>query len=366
MMLADETTFLIGDDEMSREIATQDWSGTPLGPMSDWPAALRVALGTLLSSKFPKALCWGPELLTFYNDGFRPILGDKHPCMGQPFSQIWAEAWETIGPIADRALQGEATYIEDFPLVINRYGYDEEAFFTFAYSPITDETGAVVGMLDTVVETTAKVRAERSAELRIRELVHRSRNTFSLVSALVKQTHRTARTLQEAEETISQRLNSLINAQAILAGSNSMGAEIESVVSGALAPFRQGSGHVTVSGPPLTIGPEQVIALAMAVHELGTNASKYGALTAPEGHVTITWKIAPAPEAGGEPEFVFSWVETNGPAVTAPERRGFGSFLVGKAFPHAFQGSFEQSYAPEGYHCTMRCGPQNLTVGLVE
>ncbi|MEQ3626726.1 MAG: sensor histidine kinase [Celeribacter sp.] len=351
---------------MSRAIAEHDWTKTSLGPMAGWPPALRMALGTMMSSKFPKALCWGPDLLTFYNESFRPILGDKHPCLGLPFSTIWAEAWDTIGPIADRAMKGEATYIEDFALTINRYGYDEEAFFTFAYGPITDETGAVVGMMDTVVETTAKVRAERSTELRIRELVHRSRNTFSLVSALIKQTHRTARSLQEAEETITQRLNSLINAQAILAGSNSLGAEIGSVVFGALEPFRQGDGRITVSGPPLTVGSEQVIGLAMAVHELATNASKYGALSTREGRVSITWGVAPSSAPDGEPEFAFSWVETGGPPVIAPERRGFGSFLVGKAFPHAFSGTFEQDFAAEGFHCEMRCDPQHLTVGLVD
>jgi PAS domain S-box-containing protein len=152
---------LTGGGAMSALIEGHDWTATPLGPPEAWPLSLRIAVGMTLGSKFPACIIWGPGLVTIYNDAFRPILGAKPEALGRPFNEVWSEAWETIGPIAERAFAGEATFIEDFPLTVERHGYPEEAYFTFCYSPIRDEMGRVAGVLDTIVETTGKVLAER-------------------------------------------------------------------------------------------------------------------------------------------------------------------------------------------------------------
>lgn len=154
--------FLAGGGEMAARVRAHDWTATPLGAIADWPAALRVATGMVLSSKFPSCLVWGPELTTIYNDAFVPILGAKPDALGRSFSDIWSEAWTMIGPLAERAYAGEATFIEDFPLEIHRYGRAEMANFTFCYSPVRDEHGAIGGMIDTVIETTSRVSAERA------------------------------------------------------------------------------------------------------------------------------------------------------------------------------------------------------------
>lgn len=117
---------------MRERVAEFDWGSTPIGPRETWPVELRLAVGQILDSSFPKAIVWGPSLTTIYNDGFVPILGDKHPALGQSFADIWAEAWDEICDIAARAYAGEPTYIEDFPLVIDRNGYSEQTWFTFA------------------------------------------------------------------------------------------------------------------------------------------------------------------------------------------------------------------------------------------
>ncbi|WP_424625091.1 ATP-binding protein [Achromobacter marplatensis] len=155
-------SFLAGCGEMGLRVSTFDWAATPLGPITAWPSALRVAAGMVLSSRFPCCLVWGKELITLYNDAFTPILGAKPDALGRPFSDIWSEAWPMIGPIADRAFAGEATFIEDFPLEILRSGQSEDATFTFCYSPVRDERGVVVGIMDTVIETTSRVNAERA------------------------------------------------------------------------------------------------------------------------------------------------------------------------------------------------------------
>jgi PAS domain S-box-containing protein len=146
---------------MSEKVRRYDWAGSALGPLQAWPATLRYCVEALLASRFPSCLVWGPQLTTIYNDAFRLILGNKPEALGRSFKEVWSEAWPTIGPIAERAYAGEATFIEDFPLEVNRYGHPEQAYFTFCYSPVRDEHGAVVGMLDTVIETTSKFNALR-------------------------------------------------------------------------------------------------------------------------------------------------------------------------------------------------------------
>ncbi len=149
--------WLDGGGQMAERIRNHDWAATPLGPLDRWPDALKTTVALCLASRFPQAILWGPALLTLYNDAFIPILGQKPLALGKPFSEVWQEAWADIGMMADRAMAGEAVYIEDFPLTINRNGGPERAYFTFCYSPIRGHDGEVLGMLDTVTETTSSV-----------------------------------------------------------------------------------------------------------------------------------------------------------------------------------------------------------------
>ena len=151
------TDWLQNSTEMANRIRHHDWANTSLGPLADWPDVLKTTVSLTLASHFPQAIVWGPELITLYNDAFVPILGSKPEALGRAFSDVWAEAWSYISPIADVAFAGQATYIEDFALVITRGGGPEKAYFTFCYSPIRDSFGNVVGMLDTVTETTQTV-----------------------------------------------------------------------------------------------------------------------------------------------------------------------------------------------------------------
>ena len=193
----------------------------------------------VLNSKFPKCLVWGSSLTMIYNDAFKPILGNKSEALGRPFSEVWSEAWDAIGPIAERAFSGEATYIEDFPLAINRHGHLEQAFFTFCYSPIRDEEGRVCGIMDTVIETTEKVLAVRNAQLINAELSHRMKNTLAMISAVANQTFRHADTLDSARERFNDRIAALGEAHSILIQQEWTTAPIRAVVEGAPPRLRQ-------------------------------------------------------------------------------------------------------------------------------
>jgi len=145
-----------------------DWSATPLGPVEAWPTNLQVLVDVCLSSRFPMLVCWGPDLLMLYNDGYRTILGEsKHPeAWGRPVRDVWPEVWDVIGPMFEEVTSGgPATWVEDELLVVDRAGYLEEAYFTWSYGAIRDDSGSVVGVLNVATETTAKVLAERRADV---------------------------------------------------------------------------------------------------------------------------------------------------------------------------------------------------------
>jgi signal transduction histidine kinase/DNA-binding response OmpR family regulator len=150
---------LAGGGEMGALMRTIDWAQTPLGPVEQWPTSLRTMVGVVLGNRFPTLIFWSRDFIQLYNDGYRPILGDKHPrSMGGRGAETWAEIWDILGPMAAGILDGQpATWSEHLLLPMNRRGYIEEAYFTFSYSPIPDDDGTVGGVLVTVQETTAEV-----------------------------------------------------------------------------------------------------------------------------------------------------------------------------------------------------------------
>jgi signal transduction histidine kinase/DNA-binding response OmpR family regulator len=161
-----------------------DWSRTGLGPVEGWPRSLKTMVGVLLGNRFPMLLFWGPALLQLYNDGYRPILGLKHPAsLGAPGGEVWAEIWDIIGPMAQGVLAGgPATWSEHLLLPMNRQGFIEETYFTFSYSPVPDDTGRVGGILVTVQETTDQVLSARQLHL-LRDLAAHAADASSVTEA---------------------------------------------------------------------------------------------------------------------------------------------------------------------------------------
>ncbi|MFO0950135.1 MAG: histidine kinase dimerization/phospho-acceptor domain-containing protein [Isosphaeraceae bacterium] len=156
---------LAGGGEMGARVRAFDWSATPVGPVDAWPGSLKTAVSICLGSRYPIVIWWGRDTLTqFYNDAYAPILGPaKHPVfLGRSGRECWAEIWPTIGPMWEEVFTtGQATWSEDFLYVIDRKVPREEAYFTFSYSPIRDDTGAVGGIFCACNETTSRVVGER-------------------------------------------------------------------------------------------------------------------------------------------------------------------------------------------------------------
>lgn len=349
--MSDPTAFLDLNIPMARRVVAFDWAATSLGPIEQWPSTLKTTVALTLGSGFAKCLCWGPDHIAIFNDAFVPILGNKGDCLGLPFSVIWQEAWHSIGPIAAKAMTGETTFIKDYPLMILRSDHGmEEAFFTFSYSPVKDENGVICGFMDTVMETTERVRYERRAAVSNRELVHRMKNSYALVSAVVRQSARRAQSVEELTKKLLGRLADMGQAQDILSLRFNAKASIGEVVERVRQRLDDKGGRFSTSGPTLLLTDEQTFALTLAMFELATNAVKYGSLSVEAGQVSVEWAVH---VDAGVRTLSLVWREQHGPAVAVPRHRGFGSFLVKQLLAAEFGGTVEVDYAPSGLICTL-------------
>ena len=152
---------------MRDRIASEDWSRTPLGSPAQWATSLRTVVGIILGSRFPMLLWWGADLVHVYNDGYAPILGDKHPgALGRPASKVWAEIWHVVGPMAEGSWPASRRRGGGFAAAHEPNGLVEEAYFTFSYSPAPNDEEGVGGVLVTVQESEpSRVFGERQLRL---------------------------------------------------------------------------------------------------------------------------------------------------------------------------------------------------------
>ncbi|SEK62663.1 PAS fold-containing protein [Roseateles sp. YR242] len=139
-------------------LSSTDWGATTLGHPDQWPRALTSSVAMMMDSLMPMWLAWGPELAMVYNEPYSAMLGGKHPAaVGAPLQQVWAEIWPDLEALVSTTLQGRGLYREDLPLLINRHGHTEQAWFTFSFTPLRDDAGRIQGLICTVWETTEKV-----------------------------------------------------------------------------------------------------------------------------------------------------------------------------------------------------------------
>jgi PAS domain S-box-containing protein len=169
--LARSESLFAGGGEMGALMGAFDWSQTAVGPVETWPQSLRTAVRIILTSRYAMFIWWGRELVNLYNDPYRSFLGGKHPAaLGKSAREVWAEIWDSIGPRTDAVLlRGESTFDEAFLLLMERHGYLEETYFTFAYSPLPDDRSQIGGIFCAVTEETLQVIGARRLRL-LREI----------------------------------------------------------------------------------------------------------------------------------------------------------------------------------------------------
>ena len=350
--------FLAGGGELGALTRAFDWSKTSLGPPQTWPQSLRVTVRLVLTSRHPMFIWWGPELIQFYNDAYRETMGpERHPAaLGGRGRECWDEIWDIIGPQIDYVMAGNgATWHEDQLVPVTRHGRREDVWWTYSFGPI-DFEGKVGGVLVVCKDVTSEHRTREVLNLVNEELKHRVKNTLTVLGAVATQTFRDPSSKPDLDK-YQGRLAAFGRAQDLLTAANWAAAPLQDVVGTALTPYRTGEARFTVSGPALIVKSRQALALSLAIHELATNAMKYGALTVAGGHVSIAWTCE-GPEA--QPNFVFVWQELGGPPVSDPAGVGFGSRLISRVLQDDFGGTVEVSYQATGLICRLTAPLGNL------
>lgn len=211
-----------------------------------------------------------------------------------------------------------------------------------------DETGKAQRLIGAHLDVTERKEAEAQQRLLMQELSHRVKNSLAMVQAIASQTLRSATSLEQAGEIFSGRLAALSRAHDLLVGGNWANANLADIV-GSVLGIQGEPGRFTIHGPDVVLGPKAALALTLILHELFTNAVKYGALSVPSGRITLTWRVD---DIEGERQFRLRWQELDGPPVAPPTRRGFGSRLIERTFP-SVRGRSETAYPPGGVVFTL-------------
>lgn len=214
---------------------------------------------------------------------------------------------------------------------------------------VRDEAGNPVKMFGVIQDVTERKEAQSRQRMLTRELEHRIKNILTMVSAIASQTLRNT-DMDTARAAFTARLRALSDAHDILTGARWSEAYLDEVLQAAIAPLP--ADRIIASGTRIELPPRPALSLALAVHELGTNALKYGALSVPGGRVEVTWSTRPASSEDGQ-EMVWTWREFGGPPVKSPTRRGFGRVLIERVLAADFSGTVRIDYPAEGVICTL-------------
>jgi two-component sensor histidine kinase len=189
-------------------------------------------------------------------------------------------------------------------------------------------------------DITDRKRAEERQKLLINELNHRVKNTLAVVQSITHQTLRRASSDQSASEALEGRLAALSAAHDVLTRESWSSASMREIIQNGLKPFCSES-RCTIEGPELRLNPRTAVSMALAIHELATNAAKYGALSTSDGRIFVSWAIA-------DERLSFTWQERGGPPVEHPNARGFGSRLIERGLSAEFGGTAEMTFEASG------------------
>jgi PAS domain S-box-containing protein len=214
--------------------------------------------------------------------------------------------------------------------------------------------GKALRLANIVMDITDRKKAEEHVQLLMREISHRSKNLLAVVQSIAGQTARSVDTLESFEERFGERLRGLAASHDLMVEANWRGAALADLARQQLTPFADAGGpRLALDGPPAMLTIEATQALGLALHELATNAMKYGAWSAPQGKVTLLWTIEP------EGDLRLSWIERGGPVVTAPARKGFGHVVIESMIGQSLDGHVAMDFDPRGLTWTLSIPPKN-------
>jgi PAS domain S-box-containing protein len=301
----------------------------------------------LIARMTPLALvrCDRNMIYRFVNRAAADLLGSTpEQIVGRPVGDVvGSAAFSIIRPHAERALLGETVeYEAEIP-----YPHAGVRWMHVIYTPDRQHGGEVVGWFASIIDITQRKQAEEHKKLLIDELNHRVRNTLAVVQSIAQQTLKGEAATEASRRAFEGRLLALAKAHGLLTRTSWESANLAEVVEDAIQTNIAARDRITIRGRDMMLGPKPALAIAMALHELFTNAIKYGSLSNEAGWVEIAW--SPAEEA----RFQLTWSEHGGPPVSPPVRRGYGSAMMEQALARDLQGEVLVEYRREGLHCAI-------------
>jgi PAS domain S-box-containing protein len=284
--------------------------------------------------------------ITYYNQAAIELAG-REPRLG---SDEWCVTWKLYHPDGSLMPHDQCPMAialkEDRPVrgaeaVAERPDGSRVPFIPYP-TPLHDESGALIGAVNMLVDITERKNAEQRQELLMSELAHRSRNLLAVVQTIASRSLSGTRSLAEARDALVARIQALARSQALLVNGSFEGVSLTEIIRMELEAFSE---RVRVVGPDVMLNSRAAQTFALLVHELATNATKHGALSQVEGRIVIDWSIE---HEGVEAKFRFRWMERDGPRVAEPARQGFGRLLIEKAAAQEFSAEPRISFDPEG------------------
>jgi len=294
--------------------------------------------------------------ITYYNQaavdfsGRRPVLGSDEWCVTwRLFTPDGTPLPHDQCPMAVALKEGRAVRGEE--AIAERPDGTRVPFIPFP-TPLRDASGRVIGAINMLVDITERKRAEEHQRVLIDELNHRVKNTLATVQSIATQTIRTSADIESFSENFEARLLSLSKAHELLTRQAWTGVNLRDIVRQELEPYDDGSAtRVRLEGADLILEPRVGLALSLVLHELTTNAAKYGALSDEQGIVTVRWS---ASESGTPDVLRIDWIESGGPPVTRPVKRSFGTRLIERSMTQDLQGLARLDFDPAGLRCILQ------------
>ena len=288
----------------------------------------------------------------FANDAFLELTGcARQEVLAKSLQSLLAERVdEETMPIVEAAFRGEC---DNDPEIHYKRKDGSEFWASMFVSPVCDKSGAVVQQFVSLIDVTRHRQDNARCKMLIDELNHRVKNTLSTVQSIVTQALRRPSEPAAIREAIESRLLALSRSHDLLTSRHWEGAGLHDLVDTALHPFEVVPGRTerfTIVGDNVRLSPTATLSIAIALHELATNAVKYGAFSNDAGKIDIDWKVVP--EAAGN-RLVLRWRERDGPLVTPPERKGFGSWVIERGLAHELGGKVTLDYLSHGVVCTI-------------
>jgi PAS domain S-box-containing protein len=287
-------------------------------------------------------------VIVSWNRGAERLFGySADEVVGKPITIIIPEDHRDEEPeILGRIRRGER--VEHYETIRRR---KDGSFvdISLSVSPIRDAAGRVVGASKIARDISDRKRADEERNLLVAELSHRVKNTLATVISIAHQSFSRGANPEDARRSFDARVRALAQTHSRLAETHWSGVAIETMLLDELAPYRHDNGgNLRLSGPPVFLNPRCTLTLGLAIHELATNAAKYGALSTLTGKVNVNWVAKP-----GTGKLTIRWTESGGPAVRPPERCGFGRLLLERVLGSDLHGTVEMDFAAGGFDCSI-------------